>query len=263
MNDTKFSFKKSLTAGLLGFGLYNIEKKYRVSSKISTLIQSLEIGPFPGTRFSAFLISKHYREMYKSIAKEIIADGDYKRILDIGTGTGFLPIEIALLNKNIHIFGIDESTEMIQIANLNSKTHGVGKSVDYSTSSYRKLPFPGMYFDFAVNVSAFTQVKDPLAILNEVYYILKPGAEFRVYGYRTDISSSEWDSLSMTIPAIYRPVFNIGTEASARLSKSKDEILDIVSHSRFESPVYENRTYTIFGNPMPIFFVLKMHKVKY
>lgn len=262
MSETKISLKKGLTAGLLGLGLYNIEKKYRVSSKISTLIQSLEIGPFPGTRFSAFLISKHYREMYKAIAKEIVDEGSYKRILDIGTGTGFLPIEIALLNKDIHIFGIDESTEMVQIANLNSKTHGVGKFVDYTSSSYLKLPFPGMYFDFAVNVSAFTQAKDPLAVLDEVYYILKPGAEFRVYGYRTDVPSSEWNSLSAMIPPLYRPVFNIGPEASARLSKSKEEILDIVSQSRFDSPVYENRTYTIFGHPMPIFFVLKMCKTK-
>lgn len=260
MRNTKKTLKTGLAAGLLGLGLYSLDKKYGVSSKISTLVQSMEIGPFPGTRFSSFLISKHFRLMYSAIAEEIISSGNYKRILDIGTGTGFLPIEIALKKPDIHVFGIDESSEMIQIANINSKTHGVGKSVDYSASSYLSLPFPGMYFDFAVNVAVFNQWKDPVAVLDEVYYMLKPGAEFRIYAYRTDIASTEWDSLEQMIPVLYRPVFSIGPEASARLSHSKEKMLEIVSQSRFDSPVIEDRTYTIFGYPMPIFYMIKMHK---
>lgn len=262
MGNIKKTLKTGLAAGLVGLGLLSIEKRHRISSKISTLLQSMEIGPFPGTHFYSFLISKHFRQMYNAIAEEIINAGSYRHILDIGTGTGFLPIEIALLNPDIHIFGIDESAEMIQIANINSKTHGTGKSVDYSASSYINLPFPGMYFDFAVNAAILNRWKDPLAILDEVYYMLAPGGEFRIYGYRTDIQSSEWKSLEEMIPAIYRPVFSIGPEASASLSRSKDEMLDIVSQSRFDTPVIEDRTFNIFSFPMPIFYMIKMHKTK-
>lgn len=252
--------KAGLTAGIVGLGLYSIDRKHGISSGLSTLIQSMEIGPFPGTRFYSFLISRHFRQMYSAIAEEIIGTGDYRHILDIGTGTGFLPVEIALQKPDIHIFGIDESAEMIQIANINSKTHGTGKSTDYSTSSYLRLPFPGMYFDLAVNVAVFHQWKDPLAVYDEVYYMLKPGAEFRIYGYRTDIPSSEWNSLEEKVPVLYRPAFSIGPEASARLSRSKEEILEIVSQSRFDTPIIEDRTFTIFGHPMPIFYMIKMHK---
>ncbi|MFN3998068.1 peptide chain release factor N(5)-glutamine methyltransferase [Algoriphagus sp.] len=80
-------------------------------------------GPFYGREFivtPATLIPRNEtEELVHLIIKENQTSG--LRILDIGTGTGCIPITLALEMKGTDVFGVDISVEALEIASLNAK----------------------------------------------------------------------------------------------------------------------------------------------
>ena len=67
------------------------------------------------------------KPMYEEIINRIISNNPEK-ILDLGCGTGFMLNEIKkiykLKNKNLDLYGLDISEEMIKIANENLNREG-------------------------------------------------------------------------------------------------------------------------------------------
>jgi len=51
------------------------------------------------------------------------------RILDVRTGPGYLPLEIAKRSQNLEIIGIDISFAMVKIARGNAENMGLSESV--------------------------------------------------------------------------------------------------------------------------------------
>ncbi|MHB0997807.1 MAG: class I SAM-dependent methyltransferase [Armatimonadota bacterium] len=252
--------KTGLIAGLCGLGLCGLEKKYNISSHVADLAHSIEAVPFPGTRIYAFLASKQFRSLYASIAQEIVNGNNFNRILDIGTGPGYLPIEIAKRNPEASISGVDASSDMIQIAEANAHASHVNNSIDFTTGEPTNLPFPGRYFDFVVSVNVLHHWKEPLAVFEEIFHMLVPGGEFWIYDYKHDISDEKWNEIRSKLPSALKIAFMVGPMASAKAAYSSDKLLELASQTRFVNPVLEPRSFTMFGQKIPVFNVLKLQK---
>jgi release factor glutamine methyltransferase len=80
-------------------------------------------GPFYGREFevnSDTLIPRNEtEELVHLIIKENPSPG--KRILDIGTGTGCIPVTLALEMKEAEVFGLDVSESALEVARRNAK----------------------------------------------------------------------------------------------------------------------------------------------
>ncbi len=235
-------------------------ENYGLICRAKDFIHSINFGPFPGMHLYSFLASKQFDEFYSAIAKEIVELGDYKHILDINTGTGTLPIEIALCKTDSHIVGIDQSRDIIQTANINSKIKGTNKIIDFHAGDIYNIPYPGMYFDFAVMLNIFARWKKPLKILKSVYHVLKPGSEFRIYGFRKDISPEEWQSYRDQVSLINKPLFRILPGHAHRITYTNNDIITFAERSNFTDISIEAREYTIFDIPMPVFNMIKLKK---
>ena len=252
--------KAGAIAGACGIGLCAIERKFRVSERLANFAHTVEIGPFPGTRAYSFFASKQMRTLHAAIADEIVKTSAFNRILDIGAGTGYLPIEIAIRNPATSVYGMDESTSMIQIADANRRALHVGKNVEFITGSPSSLPFPGRFFDLVVCVNVLHHWKNPQDVLDEVHHILIPGGEFWIFDYRSDIEQETWDSLRSSLPIHLRLPFVVGPIASANASYDKPAIKEFVSKSNLELLGIEDRTFDIFGLSTPVFNVIKFLK---
>ena len=68
------------------------------------------------------MAAKGFKGLYQRLAEGIVSEIKSGNILDIGTGPGYLPIEIARLNSQLNITGIDLSTRMINIAKENARS---------------------------------------------------------------------------------------------------------------------------------------------
>lgn len=253
MNTLQRGIKAGLTAGICGVSFCALDRKFKLSTRVAGLAHSVEAGPFPGTNLYAFLTACQMSTLYSAIADDILEADGFEKMLDINTGPGLLPIDIARKHSDAAIIGVDESPGMVQIAEANAVASKVDKSVEFVTGDPANLPFPGRYFDFAVSVNALHHWRDPLAVLHEIHHILTPGGEFWIYDYRRETPEWKWDSLLRKLPLYLRIPFLVGPMASWRVSVSEKKLLDMVAETHFEVVEVQQREFTMFGRTMPVF----------
>ena len=135
--------------------------------------------PAPGAYIYNFL-ARRKRNLDRIIAGEIVSKIQRGRILDIGTGPGYIPIEIARMNPGIEIVGIDISPTMVELARKNAEKAGV-ENVRFEVMSAYELKFPEENFDMVISFGALHHFTDPRRVFDEAYWVLKPGGEAWIY----------------------------------------------------------------------------------
>lgn len=112
------------------------------------------------------------------IAQEIAQKIKKGILIDVGSGTGFLSIEIAKRAPELEIYGIDLSRKMIEIASGNARGF---KNVKFKLANAVALPFDNNSIDFIVSTGSFHHWKHPLKVFNECYRVLKVNREAWIY----------------------------------------------------------------------------------
>jgi ubiquinone/menaquinone biosynthesis C-methylase UbiE len=98
------------------------------------------------------------------------------RILDIGTGSGLLSIEIAKsINQEFQITAIDISEDMLQIARKNIQLSGFSHKIKLKVRSASALSFPDQYFDLVISNASLHHWINPLVAFNEIKRVTKSG----------------------------------------------------------------------------------------
>lgn len=260
MSKFKKTVKAALVAGACGVGICAAAKKFKLSRVVSDIAQSVEAVPFPGTRLYSFLAAKQLRPLYAAIADQLADSDSFHRLLDLGTGPGYLPIELAKRDPEISIIGVDEAPDMIRIANANARAFGITGDLEFRVGDPLNLPYPGRYFDIVVSVNVLHHWKDPLAVFEEVHHILAPGGQFWVYDYRKDVPEDVWAVLDRELSPMLKVALQFGPVASSRATYSEEALLDIAERSHFVDPVVEDQTLPLFGTDMPVFVRTILHK---
>ncbi|MEO0647179.1 MAG: class I SAM-dependent methyltransferase [Cyanobacteria bacterium J06650_10] len=93
----------------------------------------------------------------------------HERILDLGCGTGTLIQRLLHLAPEIETFGLDPSTEMLNIARQK-----LPKSVELRLGSADNIPFPNESFDLVISTNAFHYFRNPSQAIQEAQRVLKP-----------------------------------------------------------------------------------------
>ncbi|HEY3298134.1 MAG TPA: class I SAM-dependent methyltransferase [Armatimonadota bacterium] len=247
------AIKTGAVAAVCGIGLCAVAKKLKLTSRLADVAHSVEGVPFPGVNLYSFLASKQLRSLYAQIAEEITGVFSGQQILDLNTGVGLLPLEIAERNPNLHVIGLDKSSEMIQVAQVNAKAARVRPCIEFNVGEPTNLPFPGRYFDLVVSVNALHHWTNPAVVMDEVFHVLKPGGEFWIYDYRCDVSEEIWDTAQSELPLYLALPFMVGPKASWKAACSDEKMLSLVKVSHFEQVSVEKRTFKLYGREMPVF----------
>jgi len=126
------------------------------------------------------------RDLHQQIAEEVSAKAGSGRILDVGTGPGYLPLAIAKRASGPEIFGIDLSSGMVDIANKNAKEAGLSGRVKFQVANASSLPFADGYFDFVISSLSLHHWLNPCACFKEIHRVLKNNGEAYIYDIRKD-----------------------------------------------------------------------------
>ncbi len=97
------------------------------------------------------------------------------RVLDIGTGSGRLAIELATARPDWRITGIDISEEMLKLARQNAVKGGLSGRVDFRPASAEALPFDDSYFNLVVSNASLHLWTGPLKVFQEIARVTAPG----------------------------------------------------------------------------------------
>jgi len=145
---------------------------------IKDVLRKPEAIPAPGAIFYNATVTKVLRKPETRIASYIVKKMGKGTILDLGSGTGYLSIEIARRAPGLQVCGIDLSRQMVKIARRHAK--GVDNA-RFVFGNAAKLPFKDNSIDLVVSTGASHHWKTPRLIFDECYRVLKPGREAWIY----------------------------------------------------------------------------------
>ena len=118
------------------------------------------------------------RKPEAKIANDIVEKMGNGTILDLGSGTGYLSIEIAKRSPSLQVYGIDLSRQMVKIARRHAK--GVDNA-RFVFGNAAKLPFKDNSIDLVVSTGASHHWKTPRMVFDECYRVLKTDKEAWIY----------------------------------------------------------------------------------
>ena len=134
-----------------------------------------KIERIPGVLASAY--EKATRQViesyYRDVAYEIVSHLSGGTILDIGTGPGYLPIEIAKRASEVRIVGIDLSRKLIEMARSSAAEAGLSDRLRFQIGNAGRLDFEDSTFDMIISTGMLHSLKDPVKVLQEIYRVLK------------------------------------------------------------------------------------------
>lgn len=95
-------------------------------------------------------------------------------ILDVGVGTG---LELPMFEADTQVFGVDLSEAMLRRAARRVERDNLGHVVGLAKMDGTRLAFADASFACVVSPYVLTTVPDPVAILDEMARVLRPGGE--------------------------------------------------------------------------------------
>lgn len=145
---------------------------------VKDLLREPEAIPTPGAIFYNATVAKVLRKPETKIANDVAAKIAQGVILDLGSGTGYLAIEIARMVPGLQVYGIDLSRQMVKIARRHAR--GIDNA-RFVLGNAARLPFTDGSMDLVASTAAFHHWKAPRLVFEECYRVLKAGGEAWIY----------------------------------------------------------------------------------
>jgi ubiquinone/menaquinone biosynthesis C-methylase UbiE len=140
-----------------------------------------------------------------------------RNAVDLGCGPGHLAVELAQAAPGLHVTGIDLSTPLLGEAQRRAIEADVAYRVDFRTADASATPFAKASVDLAISTLSLHHWADPVAILDEVARIVRPGGSFLIFDLRRDMVPSfyllVWFASRYMVP---RPLRHLGEPLGSR-----------------------------------------------
>ena len=110
------------------------------------------------------------------------------RLLDVGTGTGQIPIQLARLSalKHLSLTGVDYFRDMTDLARDKAREAGLGNRITILNADVHSLPFDSESFDIIISRSTLHHWANPVAALAEIFRVLAQGGVALIHDLRRD-----------------------------------------------------------------------------
>ncbi|MBX3218241.1 MAG: class I SAM-dependent methyltransferase [Labilithrix sp.] len=127
---------------------------------------------------------------------DLRAQGDLgATVLDVGTGTARIPIELCRADANLRVVAIDLAEHMLALAGENVARAGFAGRVTLAKVDAKKMPYEDGAFATTVSNSIIHHIPDPRAALAEMARVTAPGGLVFVRDLARPASEAEVDRL--------------------------------------------------------------------
>ncbi|MET7398661.1 class I SAM-dependent methyltransferase [Dactylosporangium sp. NPDC005572] len=166
-------------------------------------------------RWYSFLAGRLLRFVYRRLARDAAAlAGPGAAVLDVGTGPGVLPDELARLRPDLTVAAVDPARAMVAAAGRRLTGHGGRARVTEGTAE--ALPFPDGSFDLVVSSLSLHHWADPAAAAPELVRVLRPGGRICLY----DFPAAPFDAVLPAGAAVTRTELPWGIPHLGRLTRA-------------------------------------------
>jgi ubiquinone/menaquinone biosynthesis C-methylase UbiE len=202
--------------------------------------QWIKIQRIPGVLASSYekatrlVIEGYYSQVADEIASSIAAG----TMLDLGTGPGYLPVEIVKRQPAINIIGIDLSKKLIHMAQENAAKAGLSGQLRFEVGNAANLRFNDDALDMVISTGMLHSLKDPVKVLKEIYRVLKKGGQAWVFDpakVASDVDRAKWKASLSLGDRFYLRLFKLLGLHKPIATYRRDEVLPMIEASRFKN----------------------------
>jgi ubiquinone/menaquinone biosynthesis C-methylase UbiE len=194
--------------------------------------------PADARRFNEAMSSNRIRQAdYRRLARKAVDMGipPGGKVLDMGTGSGFVAIETARLlwDTGCRVVGMDLSPSMLALAKENAVKAGLADVISWHEGNAKAMPFGDDEFDFIVSNDSLHHWDDPPRVFDEIARVLKEGGRCIVKDSKRLQRRLPWffvKTISLTIPKDFR----IHWWNSIKSSYTAEELRTILERSRLK-----------------------------
>ncbi|MCA9188825.1 MAG: methyltransferase domain-containing protein [Pirellulaceae bacterium] len=123
---------------------------------------------------------------------------DPNLVLDLGTGTAQIPIELCRRHESVRVYAVDLAEEMLNLAAINIELAGMRERIRLDRIDAKRFPYePGLYDVIASN-SLLHHIAEPRQVLSEILRIATPGTRIFVRDLVRPADEATWEHLVET-----------------------------------------------------------------
>ena len=154
-------------------------------------------------------------------------------ILDVGTGTARIPIELAKQAPHVQIVAIDLAEEMLTVARKNVTEAGYSNRICIERANGRNLEYANASFAAVVSNSIIHHIPEPFACLAEMVRVCTPGGQIFVRDLFRPDTREELQHLVRTYAAGANPQQRQLFSQSLHAALTFEEVQDLVARLGF------------------------------
>ena len=114
-------------------------------------------------------------DFFAALAESNDTSSSSLSILDVGTGTAQIPIEICSRQDDLKITGVDLAAHMLQLGMKNVLRAGLANQIRLEQVDAKGLPYADESFDAVISNSIVHHIPEPIHALREMKRVLRPG----------------------------------------------------------------------------------------
>jgi ubiquinone/menaquinone biosynthesis C-methylase UbiE len=160
---------------------------------------------------------------------------DEADILDLGTGTALIPIELCSRLRNCRVMAADAAVSMLELARYNIEVAGLISRIELAQVDAKGLPFKDGLFDVVMSNSIVHHIPEPVHALREAFRVVRPGGLL----FFRDLLRPEDEKQLATLVQTYAGSANDRQQKmfaeSLHAALSLDEIRELVSSFGFDA----------------------------
>ncbi|QDT50765.1 Demethylrebeccamycin-D-glucose O-methyltransferase [Symmachiella dynata] len=123
------------------------------------------------------------------------------RVLDVGTGTAQIPVELCGRQLSMHVTGVDLAEEMLKVGNQNVAAAGFAQHITLERVDAKQLPYAAGTFDAVISNSIVHHIPDPLQVIVEMARVVRAGGVLFIRDLLRPDDEAELEQLVSTYAA--------------------------------------------------------------
>ncbi len=163
-------------------------------------------------------------------------------VLDVGTGTAQIPIELCRHSAKAQIIAIDLAEHMLKVSRDNVRKAGFSERIRLERQDAKHLPYPDHSFAAVISNSIVHHIPDPAKVLAEMVRVTRPGGLLFV----RDLLRPPTDEVVRRLVSTYAGDSNAHQqkmfEESLHAALSLEEIRALVSGLNFDPQTVQQTT---------------------
>src|SRR5262245_12666607 len=120
-------------------------------------------------------VNRLFADDFLAFGAERLPGNAVCRVLDVGTGTAQIPVELAPRRNDLRITAIDLAAHMLQIAQRNVIQARLTSQIKLEQVDAKRLPWADGEFDAVVSNSIIHHIPEPRTALHEMVRVLRAG----------------------------------------------------------------------------------------